>query len=364
MKQDIVDLIYEASVIPEQWPDVLEALSRISGSSGTTLFVTDLHNVGRWTSSRDVRPHMEAWIREGWQSRTERTGRMLAHGHLGFIRDLDVFTPEEWDSEPSLRGFFRPRGFGWASGTFIPMPTGDNAVISVERLIEQGSMTQEELARLDALRGHIARASLISTRLRLEQARNTTELFAALGLPAAVIGPGGNVLAANALLENTPGIKSRAFGRLGYQSTRARGTQADPLASLADGQPRPRSVPLPGGPDAPPIVVHEVPITRSAHDVFAGGQKLIYLTPVTSEGAPPAHILSGLFDLTPGETRVAQRLASGRGVDEAAGDLGLSRETIRSHLKAILSKVGVRGRPELVALLTRAASGPSFTEPG
>ena len=93
------------------------------------------------------------------------------------------------------------------------------------------------------------------------------------------------------------------------------------------------------------------------HDIFGSGLKLLVATPLLVEGGPDAFMLAGLFDLTPSEARVAQSLAAGIGTGAAASRLGLSRETVRSHVKAILAKTNTRGQAELAALLGSARLG-------
>jgi DNA-binding CsgD family transcriptional regulator len=57
--------------------------------------------------------------------------------------------------------------------------------------------------------------------------------------------------------------------------------------------------------------------------------------------------------LSAAERRVALALRDGRPVREAAERLGLSLNTVKTHLKRVYEKLGVRGLPELVALLAR-----------
>lgn len=57
--------------------------------------------------------------------------------------------------------------------------------------------------------------------------------------------------------------------------------------------------------------------------------------------------------LTPREWEVLDLLCSGAGTDDIADQLVLSVETVRSHIKNILKKLGVRSRKEAVALAAR-----------
>lgn len=54
--------------------------------------------------------------------------------------------------------------------------------------------------------------------------------------------------------------------------------------------------------------------------------------------------LEQVFHLTPAEHRVLLRMLDGRTAEEAAGDLGISIETARSHIRQIYAKLGVRSR--------------------
>ncbi len=53
--------------------------------------------------------------------------------------------------------------------------------------------------------------------------------------------------------------------------------------------------------------------------------------------------------LTAREWHVLDLLGAGRGTDAIAAELGLSRETVRTHVKRILAKLGVASRAEAIA---------------
>jgi DNA-binding CsgD family transcriptional regulator/pimeloyl-ACP methyl ester carboxylesterase len=60
------------------------------------------------------------------------------------------------------------------------------------------------------------------------------------------------------------------------------------------------------------------------------------------------------FGLTPAEARVAARVARGATAPETAQALGLSSETVKTHVKAVLHKTGARGVKDLARLLSEA----------
>jgi len=67
------------------------------------------------------------------------------------------------------------------------------------------------------------------------------------------------------------------------------------------------------------------------------------------------HDVQSAFGLTPSESRLAVRLASGLSLREAAQALGISYQTVRTKLKFVFQKTGVRRQAELILLLTRQA---------
>jgi DNA-binding NarL/FixJ family response regulator len=81
----------------------------------------------------------------------------------------------------------------------------------------------------------------------------------------------------------------------------------------------------------------------------AAQQTAIMIEP--ARRAEIASIIVELYELSAREQQVTQLLVRGLTIDEIAQSLWLSRHTVRDHVKAIFSKVGVTSRPELTAKL-------------
>jgi PAS domain S-box-containing protein len=65
-------------------------------------------------------------------------------------------------------------------------------------------------------------------------------------------------------------------------------------------------------------------------------------------------------NLTPRQGEVLQLLAQGRSTEQIAGDLHLSPETVRNHIRGLLRALGVHSRLEAVAVAHRDLSVESF----
>jgi DNA-binding CsgD family transcriptional regulator len=85
-------------------------------------------------------------------------------------------------------------------------------------------------------------------------------------------------------------------------------------------------------------------------------------TAVTLDAASPAlvaPILVEAYGLTEREREITRLIARGAGTAEIASELYLSPHTVRDHVKAVLTKVGVSSRGELVATLYRTDFEPA-----
>jgi DNA-binding CsgD family transcriptional regulator len=359
--QSLIDSVYEASVIAEKWPNVLMDLSARHRGNGGALFVITPSGAQRWTVSPDLRPQLEEFLRDGWAELNQRPARLAKLNYNGFANDLDVFTPEEIEADPVYSNFYPSRDMGWAAGTMIPVPSGDTLVFSFERAFRKGPFEDHELIALDALRPHLARAALLSSRLELQRAQAMTAALEIIGLPAAVLRKGGRLYAANPSFERLiPSVVQDRHDRLILCDPGADKILADTLQRLdvAEAEGQSRSIPIPPIAGSVPMITHVTPVRGSARDIFSQSLALLLITPVDRNSVPTAEVLQGLFDLTPAEARVARGIAEGKTVDAISLTYGTSRETVRKQLAAVLGKSGVSRQAELVALL----SGTGMTE--
>ena len=79
-----------------------------------------------------------------------------------------------------------------------------------------------------------------------------------------------------------------------------------------------------------------------------------------SETSRPIEIdprrLEKLYNFTPSEARVVSLLVQGLNLDNAATYLGVSLNTVRSHLRTIFDKTGSGRQPELVRIILSGVS--------
>lgn len=355
--ETLADRIYEAAVVPEKWPSVLDEMSVAADGAGAVLFTANASHVIGITSPNLTEVFAE-FVRDGWAEKNTRPVRLAAANYPGFVREQDVFTDQELDNDPVYRDFYRKRGLGWATGTMVEAPSGDSIVFSFERAFNKGPIPVATVKQFDQLRPHLVRAALLSSRLGRERAVATTNALQSIGLPGAVLFRGGRLLAANHLFEQLmPRLFQDRRDRLTLVDGGADALLAVALRAdlVANGRSVVSSIPVAATEGYTPLILHLLPICGAAHDIFASATALLVVTPVDRAIVPKAQVLQGLFDLTPAEARVARGIGEAHSIETVALSLGVSSETVRSQLKAVLSKTGLSRQQELVSLLAGKA---------
>ena len=112
-----------------------------------------------------------------------------------------------------------------------------------------------------------------------------------------------------------------------------------PLAIEQDGSEHPITVLVRPGPPFAPLTA---PLIRTAIVVLRDAARRDFVQPAA---------LERLFHLTPAEARLASLLANGVSVEDAAAQLGVTRNTIRTQLQAVFAKTRTNRQGDLIRLI-------------
>ncbi|MCJ8508224.1 LuxR C-terminal-related transcriptional regulator [Rhizobium lemnae] len=350
--QSIVDSIYEAAFVPEIWPQILDHMAAAVTGHGTALFNPN-EKTPRAISSASLAELDTKMVTEGWLQRNTRADRLLTIQHQGFVDEAKYVSPADYQAEPIFTEVLDPLGYGFGASTFITGPSGDKIIFAVEKKKSTGPITAEAIRYLDQLRPHLARATLMSSRLAFERINTAMAALQLSGLPAAMLSASGTVLGTNPLLEALePQLMIAAHNSIRFQHVAANDILLQALQAFKlHGGLAGRSFPLPHYEECSPAVVHLVAIEGHARDIFSQAAFLMVVTPIDRSKVPSAETIQGLFDLTAAEAKVARELASGSNVANAAQDLSVSQDTVRTHIKAILAKSGMSRQTDFVAAI-------------
>jgi DNA-binding CsgD family transcriptional regulator len=312
MIENLIDLIYEAAFVPELWPKVLDDIAALSGSaSGATLAITNQMPVRKAGSE---------------------TLDQLLPGSV-----IDILP-----NPPAVPGRI---GYSSSSGALVSLTNDAAAAIVGSELVE-------------SLRPHLERAGLIAARLGKDRAHTTVKTLEAIGLPAAVLGEGGQVLDANSLIATlTSVVRTGVRGGLSFSDPAADALYQKAILQMARATASVNVIPIAPRPGRLGMVVHLVPRQAARGSVMTDARFLLVITTLgMTAKAPDIQVLIGLFDLSPAEARLAASLSSGRPLKDAAADNNIRFSTARSYLERIFIKTRTNQQSQLVALLRSASS--------
>ena len=90
---------------------------------------------------------------------------------------------------------------------------------------------------------------------------------------------------------------------------------------------------------------------NSASDRNAAKLVLLFVYDPELEVETSEAVLSRMYGLTPAEARIAGLIAEGRSLKEAGQKLGITQDTVRTHLKRIFAKTHTNRQTDLTTLI-------------
>jgi len=371
----LLPLVYAAAAEAEVWPTLLRQLAVELAADG--LLVGHLPPMppaaGRVWAHGIAPAGVAAFMRDGViDAAAFATGLFV----LAPEPDATVLTPSGAAGPPLRPGLVialqpaRP-----LSEPIGRMRRQSGAVWALAGFRQPGPATREAGRRqlLETLLPHLQRAAAVQARLaRLQHdARLLATTLERLSLGVIALAADLEVVFANAVAEAMLGHGDglhRANGRLTLGEPTLQRRLRAAVEAAAAGDVAEAAVHLfvdrPSG--GPPYTLCLEPAgfgtDGAAEAVLAGAAATLFVTdPARPAAAPPVELLAERFSLTASEAAVARLAALGRGMPFVADALGLSLNTVRTHLKAVYGKTAVNHQAGLARLVVD--SFPPFRQP-
>ncbi len=258
--------------------------------------------------------------------------------------------------------WLRPQGFYHSFGGVL-LREGDEVVLmGLPRRAAQAGYSNGDLNCLRVLAPHIERALQLETRLSQNGLEHRASL-AALDHSAhgfVLVDDRMRVLtmndAAHAIVASDDGLTVRDCSLRAFRVPEDAALQklvADAIQTtrkMAFASGGVTAITRPSG--LRPFTLLVTPLPRNGEGIFAErAAAAIFVKDPEKKFEPQVETLQRLYGLTPAEARLAQILATGLSLAEAAERLRITRETARSRLKRIYSKTDTHRQAELVRLL-------------
>jgi DNA-binding CsgD family transcriptional regulator len=357
---DLEALAYEAAREPSLWTQVVADASRAFKSPYTMLGVGDRRGNGLM---RAVPPGLDD-LADVMLARypTLETNPGLAFSALApptavGLRDR-IISDSDMERLDLYQDILRPLGLWHAAIMNVHRDDAVLAPMALMRTRKEGPFDDGEVAALRALAPHFNRAFRVTLRLRELEARAsalaemTDRALVALVLTDAFGRIGEANSSARAILAEADGLLTRD-GVL----RAARSDDCANLSRLIREAAGARLMPMSGvmqvsRPSAQRPLALVVSPTRATGSPF-GRSHAVSIAFADPERAPEpdADLLVRLYGFTAREAGVTALLLQGLSPNETAGELMMTENTVRTHIRHLFDKTGVERLADLVRLL-------------
>lgn len=356
----LVELVYDAALLPERWPQTLTEIQASLHGCGCLLGV-----------DVDGRPHMVEYcgydaqaieqFAEYYASQSYVWSCLALTGEGRIIHDRQVMQPERRARDVFANGWARE--YDTTDCVILPLWKRPRltAFTVFARSPRVGHFDQDAMETIRRLQPHFRHAAAVQARLDRAEGRSDMALSALemMAVGVVLVSQDGEILFTNALSERLLSAHQlRCEGRIvaGRTLDETRALRTLIARAAGDGHERARSggvLVVEGVNGDLPLVVRAVPLSGPEIQGSVGldAPVMLLLNEVGSSAALPADLLKEAFGLTRTEAAVAGALAEGQSLQQIADHLGTARSTVASHLNALFAKTQTRRQTDLVRTL-------------
>lgn len=369
---DTLDAIYSSAADPDSWSRILERVADFAGAFGATL-VHNKYRAGKGSliTARLREDLNELYLRQHTNSAAAKMALGVRTGRVYVASAL--VPPAVMRRDPVHPDILAPQKI--EEQVILPLDTfnrgGETGGVSLILTQRQADKTEAVVKRLTRLAPHLSRAVSLSALVarRGSEQGSLDSLLDAMPQAAMVLGPQGGLLRANARAEQLlsardgltvgprPALQLKAH--LPHADRRLQSMLRRAMSSLQAAEhelEQAIQIARPSGCAPYLAIVTPLPVSLQWR-AFVEPEARVLLQ-VVDPAAPAQARLSLLrsgFGLTAAEAKVARLVASGLSAPQVATALGVSSNTVRTHLSRCFDKTGARSQVTLSRLLASLA---------
>lgn len=358
--EQLIPQIYEAALEPKAWNPVIEAVEEVLGGAAAALHLDfvlpEPHSlfapsidpvhigsfIAHYGANNPYAPHLSSLVvdRVSWGREVVSREALEASEYYG-----DWMVPQRFSNRPTFVACAERTG-----------PSG--IMLGVHHREGRRDFTAQDAAFVTSLLPHLRQAGRISRRLATLGARAEVleTMIERISSAVILLDVAGRIeitnAAADALLADDDGIRDRGGELRAHDPDASRALvqaiRSAVLTGTGQGGGPGGALRLPRSAGRSPLEVIVAPLVLEAPHRKGGFAAAVFLSDPDRRATPPQATLRQLHGLTPAEAELAVRLVAGYSVDEAAEQLGITRETARTYTKRVLAKTGARRQSELV----------------
>jgi DNA-binding CsgD family transcriptional regulator/PAS domain-containing protein len=362
----VVSDIYDCALNPMGWNAALTRVAALMDAAYATISLADLpHTNPVMAAHSPWDPEMLRILNEDFGVEGVPGLRDVIFGDLDQPQStLNQMAEDAFQQSRFFQEWVNPQGLRDACVTKFAQTGNRLGVVGVITYANREIVSADERRFMQLISPHIRRAALIGD--LLNQERVTVHLYkqtlAGLAAPVLLTDKAGRLLFANPRAEDllAGGTVLRSIrGIVSGTTPMAAKTLADAVARAADGElalgGRGIGIPLSERPEAP-VAAYVLPLTSGTmRGTYEDAAVAIFIASGAGASLPPETLLVTLFDLTPAEARVMFSLSGALSRHNAAEALGMSENTMKTHLSRIFAKTETSSQAELVSLMRSIA---------
>ncbi|MBN9695016.1 MAG: hypothetical protein J0L85_04400 [Zoogloea sp.] len=371
---EIVGEIYAAAQEPARWPEVVRRIA-IGCESPRALLFTPLHSVdqgGFGYAFNMPEDRMAYWEARGMHEDILMDA-MVGKGWLvsGKVMTGDQLVPRSRLLQSRFyQELWRPTGILQVcagiifDGRDMFLPP---VALSIYRGPSDPDFAEADLDRVRRLVVHLARALSLTFHLRDLSFRvaASTAALERLAVGVVLLDMEGCIQfsnhaarrlfcrASHVVLNGVPGERGSVLTLQPVFARQAREFQAVIQNVLRPGAEDLRSMQLTNDTGAAVCVVHAAPLCGASELLGLGPRRggVVFLYDLEEAASIPAERLIRLYGLTPAEAGLALEVVRGGSSESMAGRLGISVNTVNTHLRRIFDKTATHRQADLLKLL-------------
>ncbi|HKU98956.1 MAG TPA: helix-turn-helix transcriptional regulator [Vineibacter sp.] len=359
--EKLLDLIYDAATEPDAWRLALTQIADLTRSQGGVLFGQSM------TASRvyfDYNGRLDPACNRVYQERHMRNPWSEAMepqpvGHI--VLSDDVVPLASLRATAFFDEVLAPQDLAHNAMIALAAKADFRAAFNLCRSARQGPFGASEQRLLNDLMPHLRRSITLGFRIDAYRALQRAEYHVLdhLAVGVVLLDRRAQVLYANAAarrLDSTSGAFRLRAVRIEANGTR----QAQQLNTLIRAALLGKvggAMSLPRSEDGRPLTVlvssvRGLDMERFTDMGLPDAAALLFFIDPANNAKPPIAWLMNAYGLTAAEAKVALVASSGMTVPQTADHLGLSTNTVKTHLRRVFAKTGTGRQADLARLTT------------
>jgi DNA-binding CsgD family transcriptional regulator/PAS domain-containing protein len=361
--------VYDATLDPSLWPDVLKKSAAFVRGYSAALYSKDGTSDSGTVYYDDggIDPHYKQLYFEKYVRLDPTTSAMLLAEIGEPMGGFDLIPYEELVATRFYREWVEPQGMVDSINAVLDRTLTSVAAFVVFLDKSYGTTDDKARQRMRLITPHIRRAVLISRVIELKttQADTFAEMLDGLSAGMFLVDASGRIVHANAaaraMLE-VGNFLRRKSGRLAAADAIADQALKDVFAAAGvdDRAVGTSGISVPLNVEAgQQLVAHALPLTSGVRRDTGNAYKAVaalFVHKAAGDSPAPPKIIAETFRLTPMELRVWLAVVEVGGVGEVSEALGISDNTVKTHLKRLYAKTGAGRQADLVKLVAKFSS--------